>query len=142
MLIEKNNLIISLLISSTNNNNLLWLDYNPTDIRRNYMRQMSATGEDGTKYEIEVKYSLAGDVFKIESTPSLWLRNNNLPNGMYMISTFNSDDGLLISLRDLVKEKYCKDLNPTSQLIEDTLDAISKGISTSEYRESKLNQIL
>lgn len=142
MLKEKNNLIISLLISSTNNNNLLWLDYNPTDIRRNYMRQMSATGEDGTKYEIEVKYSLAGDVFKIESTPSLWLRNNNLPNGMYMISTFNSDDGLLISLRDLVKEKYCKDLNPTSQIIEDTLDAISKGISTSEYRENKLNQIL
>ncbi len=142
MLKEKNNLIISLLISSTNNNNLLWLDYNPTDIRRNYMRQMSATGEDGTKYEIEVKYSLAGDVFKIESTPSLWLRNNNLPNGKYMISTFNSDDGLLISLRDLVKEKYCKDLNPTSQIIEDTLDAISKGISTSEYRENKLNQIL
>jgi hypothetical protein len=142
MLKEKNNLIISLLIASTNNNNLLWSEYNPTDARRNYMRQMSATGEDGTKYEIEVKYSLVGDVFRLESTPSLWLRNNNLPNGMYMISTFNTDDGLLVSLRDLVKETYCKDLNPTSQLIEDTLDVISKGISTSEYRENKLNQIL
>lgn len=142
MLKEKNNLIISLLIASTNNSNLLWSEYNPTDARRNYMRQMSATGEDGTKYEIEVKYSLVGDVFRLESTPSLWLRHNNLPNGMYMISTFNTDDGLLVSLRDLVKEKYCKDLNPTSQLIEDTLDVISKGISTSEYRENKLNQIL
>ena len=142
MLKEKNNLIVELLFKSTETNNLLWTETSVNDNRRNYLRMMQATGEDGTKYEIEVKYSLVGDVFKLETTPSLWLRHSNLPNGMYMISTFNTDDDLLVNLRNIIKDKFCADLNPTSQLIEDTLDTISKGISISEYRENKLNKIL
>ncbi len=146
MIREKNNFIIELLIQSTKSNNLIWKEIDSTfsigDSRRNYMRQMTAIGEDGTKYELEIKYTVVGDVFKIEQSPSLWIRNNNLPNGMYMISINNTDNDILVYLRDLVKDTYCKDLNPTSQIIEDTLDIISKGISTSEYRENKINKIL
>lgn len=142
MLKEKNTFIIELLTQSTKTGNLVWSEISTNDNRRNYYRNMTSTGEDGTKYELEIKYSLAGDSFNLDTNPSIFLRNNNLPNGLYMISIFNTEPGVLVSLRDLVKEMYCKDLNPTSQIIEDTLDSISKGISTSEYRENKISKLL
>jgi hypothetical protein len=142
MLKEKNTFIIELLTQSTKTGNLVWSEISTNDNRRNYYRNMTATGEDGTKYEIEIRYSLAGDSFNLDTNPSVFLRNNNLPNGLYMISLFNTEPDVLVNLRDLVKEMFCKDLNPTSQIIEDTLDVISKGISTSEYRENKINKLL
>lgn len=142
MLKEKNTLIIELLTQSTKTGNLVWSEISTNDNRRNYYRNMTATGEDGTKYEIEIRYSLGGDSFNLDTNPSVFLRNNNLPNGLYMINLFNTEPDVLVNLRDLVKEMFCKDLNPTSQIIEDTLDVISKGISTSEYRENKINKLL
>lgn len=142
MLQEKNSYIVELLIQSTINGNLVWSEISTNDNRRSYYRNMHSIGEDGTKYELEVKYNLIGDNFKLEQTPSLWVRNTNLPNGMYLIGTNNTKEGLLLSLRNLVKDMFCQDLNPTSQLIEDTLDIIAKGISTTEYRENKLNKII
>lgn len=143
MIKEKNTYVIELLTQSTQNKNLIWDEVNVGDgSRRGYIRNMSATGEDGTKYEIEIKYTLVGDNFILDSNPCLFLRNNNLPNGIYMISSFNSEPPSLISLRDLIKEMYCTDLNPTVQIIEDELDKICKGISTQQYRENKLNKLI
>jgi hypothetical protein len=143
MIKEKNSYVIELLTQSTQNKNLIWNEVNVSDgSRRSYIRNMSATGEDGTKYEIEIKYSLVGDSFVLDSNPCLFLRNTNLPNGLYMISTFNSESHSLTSLRDLIKEVYCPDLNPTVQIIEDELDKICKGISTQQYRENKLNKLI
>ena len=142
MLKEKNTFIVDLLIQSTKNKNLIWNEIIGDASRRGYIRNMSATGEDGTKYEIEIKYTLVGDNFILDSNPCLFLRNNNLPNGIYMISMFNSDPVALVSLRTLIKEIFCSDMNPTVQIIEDELDKISKGISTEEYRENKISKIL
>lgn len=141
MIKEKNILIIELLIQSTESGNLIWAESNPNDSRRNYFRVMSATGEDGTKYEVEIKYLLVDDGFILEPHPLLWVRNSNLPNGLYMISNSNSDEKLISSLRKIINEMYCQDFNPTTKTIEDSLDLISKGISVSEYRENKLKKI-
>lgn len=142
MLKEKNTFIVDLLSQSTKNKNLMWNEILGDDRRRGYIRNMSATGEDGTKYEIEIKYTLVGDNFILDSNPCLFLRNNNLPNGIYMISMFNTDPVALVSLRSLIKEMFCSDMNPTVQIIEDELDKICKGISTEEYRENKINKII
>ena len=142
MLKEKNTFIVDLLSQSTKNKNLMWNEILGDDSRRGYIRNMSATGEDGTKYEIEIKYTLVGDNFILDSNPFLFLRNNNLPNGIYMISMFNADPVALVSLRSLIKEMFCSDMNPTVQIIEDELDKICKGISTEEYRENKINKII
>ena len=142
MLKEKNTFIVDLLSQSTKNKNLMWNEILGDDSRRGYIRNMSATGEDGTKYEIEIKYTLVGDNFILDSNPCLFLRNNSLPNGIYMISMFNADPVALVSLRSLIKEMFCSDMNPTVQIIEDELDKICKGISTEEYRENKINKIL
>ena len=142
MLKEKNTFIVDLLGQSTKNKNLMWNEILGDDSRRGYIRNMSATGEDGTKYEIEIKYTLVGDNFILDSNPFLFLRNNNLPNGIYMISMFNADLVALVSLRSLIKEMFCSDMNPTVQIIEDELDKICKGISTEEYRENKINKII
>lgn len=142
MLKEKNTFIVDLLSQSTKNKNLMWNEILGDGSRRGYIRNMSATGEDGTKYEIEIKYTLVGDNFILDSNPCLFLRNNNLPNGIYMISMFNSEPVALVSLRSLIKEMFCSDMNPTVQIIEDELDKICKGISTEEYRENKISKIL
>ena len=142
MLKEKNTFIVDLLSQSTKNKNLMWNEILGDDSRRGYIRNMSATGEDGTKYEIEIKYTLVGDNFILDSNPCLFLRNNSLPNGIYMISMFNADPVALVSLRSLIKEMFCSDMNPTVQIIEDELDKICKGISTEEYRENKINKII
>lgn len=142
MLKEKNTFIVDLLSQSTKNKNLMWNEILGDDRRRGYIRNMSATGEDGTKYEIEIKYTLVSDNFILDSNPCLFLRNNNLPNGIYMISMFNTDPVALVSLRSLIKEMFCSDMNPTVQIIEDELDKICKGISTEEYRENKINKII
>lgn len=142
MLKEKNTFIVDLLSQSTKNKNLMWNEIIGDASRRGYIRNMSATGEDETKYEIEIKYTLVGDNFILDSNPCLFLRNNNLPNGIYMISMFNSDPVALVSLRSLIKEMFCSDMNPTVQIIEDELDKICKGISTEEYRENKISKIL
>lgn len=142
MLKEKNTFIVDLLSQSTKNKNLMWNEILGDGSRRGYIRNMSATGEDGTKYEIEIKYTLVSDNFILDSNPCLFLRNNNLPNGIYMISMFNTDPVALVSLRSLIKEMFCSDMNPTVQIIEDELDKICKGISTEEYRENKINKII
>lgn len=136
MLKDKNKQIVDTLISATKNGSLIWSEYDPKLSTRPYKREMCATGEDGTKYEMEIKYTMYNSSFKIESSPAVWLRNKDLPNGMYQIS-----EGVT-ELRDLVKSMFCMDMNPKVDDICDKLDDICKGISISTYRDIKIDNIL
>ena len=132
--------IIENLTKLTKSDSLVWTEYDPNSKERKHKRNLFSLGEDGTKYEIEVLFKLdnSGN-WKIEKDPSLWVRNIALPNGHFYVYGGTYD---LVELRDLVKNKYCSDMSPSSQDVEDTLDSIAKGISLSEYRDNKLNKIL
>jgi hypothetical protein len=86
-----------------------------------------------------VRFRLDSDEWKLESGPSLWLRNPNLPNGMLYVYGGKYD---LTNLRKLVMDRFCSDMNPSTKEVEDVLDSINKGISVSVYRNNKLNKVL
>lgn len=141
MIKEKNDEILKNLCSVTISGNLKWYEVSTSNNKkRAYHRVLFSDGQDGTQYEIDIKYSINNDVFHLENHPSLWIRNQNLPNGVYLINSFNSSN--IIDLRDAVKEHFCSDMNPSIEQLEQTLDEICKGISISLYRENKLNDIL
>ena len=132
--------IIETLTTITKNGSLVWSEVDPKSKERKHKRNMFSLGEDGTRYEIEIVFKLDNSgSWIIEKEPSLWVRNKSLPNGYFYIygGTYN-----LKELRDLIKDKYCTDMNPSAQDIEDTLGEIAKGISVVELRDSKLNKIL
>lgn len=127
--------IIENLEEMTISNQLVW-----TSIpKSNQERLLSATGEDGSKYELEVIFRLDSDEWKLESSPSLWLRNPNLPNGVFYVYGGKHD---LTNLRKVVMDKFCSDMSPSTKEVEDVLDSINKGISVSVYRNNKLNKVL
>ena len=76
---------------------LKWVEDNPNQNTRSYRRKMVSSGEDGTVYEIEIKFSLTGEVWKLDDE-GLWLRNVSLPNGIFFITDYKSD-GAVIKLR-------------------------------------------
>ena len=119
---------------------LKWVEDNPNSKTRYYRRKMIALGDDETMYEIEIKFSLTGEDWKLDDE-GLWLRNVLLPNGVFYISDYKSD-GAVIKLRDTILSKCCSDMNPSIEDVEDLLSKISKGISISEFREGKLKKIL
>lgn len=143
MINDKVKMIIENLTLSTKNGELDWIDKSSPD-KRNFHREYYAIAEDGTKYETEVKYTLSnGVVWKLESTPSIWLRNEKLPNGTYYIYGGNDDvKDSIVEFRKIIIDKYCKDMKPSEKIVEDALENIAKGISISTYRDNKLNKIL
>ena len=120
---------------------LKWNEDTSTNRTREYKRKMLSEGEDGTKYEIEIKFLLKNEDWKIEDDASLWIRNYNLPDTMMLINSFRSD-GETIFLRDSILNNFCKDMNPTIEDVENTLSDIARGISLTEFREGRLNKIL
>lgn len=120
---------------------LKWNEDTSTNRTREYKRKMLSEGEDGTKYEIEIKFLLKNEDWKIEDDASLWIRNSNLPDTMMLINSFRSD-GETIFLRDSILNNFCKDMNPTIEDVENTLSDIARGISLTEFREGRLNKIL
>lgn len=135
--------IIHLLQESTKSGNLVWNECGKAD-KRDFHREFNAVGEDGTKYETEVKFSMSSNgTWQLETSPSLWIRSEKLPNGTFYV--YGAEDVTkqdLIDLRDIIKTKYCSDMNPSEKVVEDALDLISRGISRQEFRETKLNKIL
>jgi hypothetical protein len=118
---------------------LVWIETDPTSDKRKHQRDMHAFGEDGTKYETQIRYHIVSSAFVLESTPSLWIKNKDLPGGIYYIHGGNND---ITSLRDDIKERYCKDMEPKIEDLEDQLEQICKGISLSTYRDNKISKIL
>ena len=127
--------IIENLEEMTTSSQLSWTSI----IKNSQERLLNTTGEDGTRYELEVRFNLVDDEWKLESNPSLWLRNPNLPNGMLYVYGSKYD---LNNLRKVVMDKFCSDMSPSTKEVEDVLDSINKGISVSVYRNNKLNKVL
>lgn len=131
--------IIELLSIATKSGELIWIEITGNGSKRSYERQMTSKGEDGTIYDIEVKFILKNDKWIIEHNPGLWIKNKILPNGSFYVY---GDKYKIPILRDLVRNKFCSDMNPSINIIESALSDISKGISLSTYRDNKINKIL
>ena len=142
MINDKVIMIVENLIQSTQNGSLDWIDRSNVD-KRNYHREYYVIAEDGTKYETEVKYLLSNGSWVLESTSSIWVRSEKLPNGVFYIYGGQKELKEIVSdFRKLIMNKYCQDMKPSEKIVEDALDGIAKGISLSTYRDTKLNKIL
>lgn len=129
--------IINTLIVSTKSGNIKWDDVSDIN-KRSYERNMKATGEDGTIFEIVIRYSLISGNWVKESKPSIWITNKDLPGGKYFVYDYKE----CIVLRDLIQDMYCSDMNPKIDEVESIFDNINKGISLSTYRDNKLSNLL
>jgi hypothetical protein len=140
MINDKVKNIVDMLIKSTESGNLQWIECGDKS-KRDFQREFYCIGEDGTRYETDVKYTMNSNngTWQIESNPSLWIKSNKLPNGSFYVYGGTYD---LKGLREVLKKKYCSDLSPSEKVVEDALDSISQGISIAEMRDSKLNKIL
>jgi hypothetical protein len=143
MINDKVIMIVENLIQSTKNGELDWIDRSNPD-KRSYQREYYAIAEDGTKYESEVKYTLSNSgTWVLESSPSIWVRSEKLPNGNFYIYGGQSElKEIIYEFRKVIMDKYCQDMKPSEKVVEDALDGIAKGISISTYRDNKINKIL
>ena len=143
MINDKVIMIVENLIQSTKNGELDWTDKGNPD-KRSYHREYYAVAEDGTKYESEVKYTLSnGGTWVLESSPSIWIKSEKLPNGCFYIYGGQKELKEIVSeFRKVIMDKYCEDMKPSEKVVEDALEGIAKGISISTYRDNKLNKIL
>lgn len=141
MLKDKIIQIVKNLTEVTNNNLLVWSETDPFSKSRKHRREMFAIGEDETHYKMEINFILKDDKWLLQDEPSLWVKNKLLPDGLFYITHYKCE-GETENLRRSIIEKYCQDMNPTIEDVEDVLEQISKGISISEYRKNRLNKIL
>jgi hypothetical protein len=132
--------IVDTLINLTESGLLVWTEDDPNSKTRYYRRKMIASGDDGTTYEIEIKFTLNHEKWNLDEE-GLWVRNTSLPNGIFYITNHRSDDKVS-KLMDSILEKCCSDMNPSIEDVEDVLGDIVKGINISSFRDSKLNKIL
>ena len=131
--------IIDTLVCATENGMLVWIETNARSTKRSYYREMHSFGEDGTKFEIEIKYMLIAEQWVLEKEPSLTLKNPELPGGIYYIYGGRYD---MSELRDMVKKKNCADLDPKIEDVEKKLESICRNISLSTYRDTKIDKII
>lgn len=132
--------IVNTLINLTESGLLVWTEDEPKSKTRYFRRKMIALGDDGTSYEIEIKFTLNHEKWNLEEE-GLWVRNTSLPNGIFYITNHRTDD-MVSKLIDTILKKYCVDMNPSIEDVEDVLGDIVKGINISSFRDSKLNKIL
>ncbi len=136
MITDKVKDIILMLIKSTENGDLIWHAQSKGTYNNEVL--LTSTSEDElTKFEITVKFVLSGDIWVLETSTGLWIKNNSLPNnGMYLTSHANPD---IITLRNLLNKGLC--LSPSSEIVEDKLTDIFKSISKSTYRDNIITRL-
>ena len=146
MMEDKINSIINRLYNLTITDEIVWKTASIDKEYQSYKTLHTKSEDELTDFEVDIRYSF--DTYAspptyswiLNSHCSFWVRNKDLANGsMYISSTTYP---ILLSLRDLLKDKYCLDLIPSSRQIEDKLDDICKGISKSANREDKIGKIL
>jgi hypothetical protein len=135
--------ILKTLTELTSSSKISWIEMDPKSSERDHRRKMTTKTEDGTKYEIEIKYVFdkSTENWNLDSDPSLWIRNINLPGGMWLVSTYQYPKELK-ELITIIKDNFCSDMSPTTKDVEDVFLQILKGISKEEWRESTINKIL
>ena len=138
MMREKIIQIIDTLCQVTNSGELEWEEVSNDMSKRSYQRSMYSVGEDGTKFEIDIKYLITNEKWNIEQSPNMWIKSKDLPGGGHYVYGYKE----VIQLRDIIKEKYCSDMSPKIEDVEGQLDNICKGISLSTHRDNKITEVL
>lgn len=133
--------IVDSLCQLTGKGVLTWTEQEPTSKKRYFERTYTTSGEDNTIYKIDIKFTLSSEKWKLDSSPSLWIMNSNLPNGMYYVLDNGNKYGLT-NLRDLIMGLYCKDMNPSIKDIEDVFDDMYNNINVSAIRDSKIRSLI
>lgn len=136
---ESIEIMISNLTDATESGDIIWNDISDPN-KLKYERKLETYSEDkNTKFSVEIKYRLSNNIWKIED-PSLWVYDKKLPGGSHLVygDSYKGNK----ELRDKLKDIYCQDLNPSISDISDIFDDISKNISLSSLRDSKINKIL
>ena len=134
MIKEKVQALIDQVFQLTESGDLIW----STTSSSKWSRMLKSTGEDGTKYELEVKWILSNEKFTLDNS-YLFVRNDNLPNGLYCCNYMVND---IKPLRDLLLERYCQDLNPTAEEICDTFDKMRIGMNKELWRDTQIKNVI
>lgn len=138
------NSIIKSLCSATLSKDLNWDEKNiSSNQKRAYERSFKSVSSNGTEYEIDVRFNLNSDKTKwdIESNPSITIRNSSLPGGYLYVCDYSKQYDI-VTLRDIIYDIYCIDMNPTIDVIVDILDSINREISLANYRDLKINKLI
>lgn len=123
----------------TENGTITWTESDPNSKKRYFERNYYTTGDDSTQYSIDIKWTLSNEKWSLESTPSMWIKNNNLPNGMYFLYGNKYD---VKRLRDVIIKNYCSDMNPSIEDIELLFEEMYNNINLSGIRDNKIIDIL
>jgi hypothetical protein len=128
--------IVKMLIDATSQNLLIWEIASEKDSEV----CLKSIGEDKTIFTVTLKYSFIKDDYQFEKDPSLWLYNDDLPNGIMLLYGGTYTD--VVILRDMLKEKYCPDFKPPTEALQKKLISICGNISKELHRDNKLKEIL
>lgn len=141
MIKDKIDEIINMLIETTKSGDLVWKEIGGSGSKFNNEKILLSIGEDpDTKFEMTIKYSLSEIGWSLDSSPSLWIKNTDLPGGQLLIGSYKSPK--VLNLRELLIKSYCQSMSPSVDIIENKLDDIYKSISKSKYRDNKISDLL
>ena len=129
--------LIDMLVRTTKSGELKWKN---TLISNNSLqRTMVSNSTDGTEFKIEIKYSIINDNLLLEEKPSMFIKNDLLPDKIYYLLGTKWN---LKELRDIVKDMYAPDMNPTMDSVMNIIKNITKNISPSTWRDDNINKII
>ncbi len=129
--------LIDMLVRTTKSGELKWKN---TLISNNSLqRTMVSNSTDGTEFKIEIKYSIINDNLLLEEKPSMFIKNDLLPDKIYYLVGTKWN---LKELRDIVKDMYAPDMNPTMDSVMNIIKNITKNISPSTWRDDNINKII
>ena len=129
--------LIDMLVRTTKSGEVKWKN---TLISNNSLqRTMVANSTDGTEFKIEIKYSIINDNLLLEEKPSMFIKNDLLPDKIYYLLGTKWN---LKELRDIIKDMYAPDMNPTMDSVMNIIKTITKNISPSTWRDDNINKII
>lgn len=132
--------LVSKLNNLTKEGKIKWIEINPTSVDRYHKREMAFLAEDGTKYQIEIKFILRSDQWVLDE-PGLLIFSKNLPDGIFYINNYRSDNWVNI-LRNTIYDNFCQDMNPVISDLENIFVDMTSGINKSLHRDELLKNIL
>jgi len=91
------------------------------------------------EFKIEIKYSIINDNLLLEEKPSMFIKNDLLPDKIYYLVGTKWN---LKELRDIIKDMYAPDMNPTMDSVMNIIKTITKNISPSTWRDDNINKII
>ena len=129
--------LIDMLIKTTKSGEVKWKNISTSN--NSLQRTMIANSQDGTEFKMEIKYSIINDNLILEEKPSMFIKNDLLPDKIYYLVGTKWN---LKELRNVVKDMYALDMNPTMDSVANIIKTITKNISPSTWRDDNINKII